>query len=184
MPCTFRGSTWIQVLWPLKPRLFPLGPCPFGGTLTAGRVFLHSLRETLKFYKPWGNKDSRYHNHPLAGHQFLPVLPAPPHWEQTCTLLGLEELLLGSTGSRDLPLKETKSSPKGCSSFGYVFWPCQLAGSWGSKARHTTKGLPLHHAQSVPSTGKFDQDGSVYSFPGTEGPFSSRWKLFSDSFDD
>ena len=37
----------------------------------------------------------------LAGHQFLTVLPAPTPWEhRLCILLGLEETLLGSMGSR------------------------------------------------------------------------------------
>ena len=100
----------------------------FGGALAAGKIFRHDLRKTLKFCKPWGNKDSEDHNCPLApeslaGHQFLPVLPAPPRQEhRLCILLGLEEKLPGSTGSR-IPHKRKKSSLQGCLSFGYVLWP-------------------------------------------------------------
>ena len=55
----------------------------------------------------------------LAGHQFLTVLPAPTRWEhRLCILLGLEETLLGSMGSR-IPHPSEKAMAPPCSTLAW-----------------------------------------------------------------
>lgn len=70
-----RDGIWTQVLWLLKPKLFPQGPYPSGGTLTAGSIFPHDLRDTLTFCKSQGHTDSRYHNHYLDVESLASFVP-------------------------------------------------------------------------------------------------------------
>lgn len=105
MPCTFQRWLWNSSFVASKTWTFPSGPLSLWGALTLGRTSNHDVRETLKFCGPWGNKDSRHHSHCLATDSqqdasvWLLCLP-PVFGNRPGTLPGLEELLLGSPGSR------------------------------------------------------------------------------------